>query len=187
MMSYGLPLLGILGLAILFISRRIAPAPWAIASTLAVVIAFFAAGFAWWEAFPALHERQFAGVASNRPQQYYLWANLAALAWSAGPAMYAGAASAVSRPVTWWRGLLNARRPWEPDRTVTVLVVSAAVMVLAADVSGSSRGEVERIWLPFVPWLLLGTALLPRRWCQVALIFQVAVALCVQHLLRTGW
>ena len=35
-------------------------------------------------------------------------------------------------------------------------------MVLA-DLSGMSKAEVERIWLPFLPWILLATAALPRR------------------------
>ena len=50
-----------------------------------------------------------------------------------------------------------------------------------------SRAEVERIWLPFVPWLLLGCALLPERWRRGGLALQVVVALLVQHLLDTGW
>ena len=31
-----------------------------------------------------------------------------------------------------------------------------------------SKGEVERIWLPFVPWLLIACALLPERWRRPA-------------------
>jgi hypothetical protein len=46
---------------------------------------------------------------------------------------------------------------------------------------------VERIWLPFVPWLLLGTALLPERWRRWGLTVQVAAALLIQHLLATTW
>jgi hypothetical protein len=50
-----------------------------------------------------------------------------------------------------------------------------------------SKGEVERIWLPFVHWLLLSTALLPERWRQSGLALQVGVALALQHLLYTSW
>jgi hypothetical protein len=46
---------------------------------------------------------------------------------------------------------------------------------------------VERIWLPFVPWLLLTTALLPERWRRWGLLLQVAWALAVQQLLYTSW
>ena len=60
-------------------------------------------------------------------------------------------------------------------------------MVVVADLSQMSRAEVERIWLPFVPWLLIGCALLPERWRRWGLGLQVVVALVVQHLLATGW
>ena len=67
------------------------------------------------------------------------------------------------------------------------LVAGAVAMVVAADLSQMSRAEVERIWLPFVPWLLVGTALLPDRWRRPALALQVVLALAIQHLLATGW
>ena len=50
-----------------------------------------------------------------------------------------------------------------------------------------SKAEVERIWLPFVPWLLVGSALLSHRWRRWGLAGQVVFALVVQHLLFTGW
>jgi methylthioxylose transferase len=60
-------------------------------------------------------------------------------------------------------------------------------MVLVADLSQMSKAEVERIWLPFVPWVLLACALLPERWRRRGLVLQVVLALLVQHLLLTGW
>ena len=50
-----------------------------------------------------------------------------------------------------------------------------------------SKAEVERIWLPFVPWLLLATAALPPGWRRAGLALQVAAALVVQHLVYTSW
>jgi methylthioxylose transferase len=50
-----------------------------------------------------------------------------------------------------------------------------------------SKAEVERIWLPFVPWLLLATVCLPARWQRPALAAQVVTALLVQHLVVTNW
>ena len=59
--------------------------------------------------------------------------------------------------------------------------------MLVADATQMSKAEVERIWLPFVPWILLSCALLPERWRRRGLGLQLAVALAVEHLLNTGW
>ena len=74
-----------------------------------------------------------------------------------------------------------------PARVVAVLGTVGWAMVLAADLSHMTAAEVERIWLPFVPWLLVPCALLDRRWRRVGLAAQVLTALVVQHLLDTGW
>ena len=145
-----------------------------------VVLAFAAAGFAWWDAYPVLVDRYWAGVATNRPYAYWVWANLAALAVSAGPLVGAGVALALTR--------LRSIRALEPgERTIVALTAAALVTVLVADLSGMSKAEVERIWLPFVPWLLVGTALLTRRWRRWGLAGQLGFAVVVQHLLATGW
>jgi len=178
MLSYGLPLLGILALAFLYLGRSWRPLPVAAAAAAAVVLAYAALGFNYLSALHALHGRYWDGVAHVRPAGYWTWADLAALACSAGPLLGAAIATA-------W-----ARRREQTDpavRVVLVLVAAAAASVLAADASLMSKAEVERIWLPFVPWLLLGTALLPERWRRSGLGLQVGVALLLQHLLRTGW
>ncbi|MEP6666711.1 MAG: hypothetical protein ABJA81_09710 [Nocardioidaceae bacterium] len=184
MMSYGLPLLGFLALAILLIARNVRPLVWAVTAGAAVVLAFLAAGFVWWEALPVVHDRQYTGVAQNRPQTYYLWGNLAALAWSAGALMFAGVASSLGRRWSSWREVV---RGVSSTRVVVLLTVASVSMVVGAEASGASKGEVERIWLPFVPWLLLGTTLLPESWRRPGLALQVVVAIAVQHLLLTGW
>ncbi len=74
-----------------------------------------------------------------------------------------------------------------PARVVAVLGTAGWAMVLAADLSQMSRAEVERIWLPFIPWLLVPCALLDRRWRRVGFLALVLTALVVQHLLDTGW
>ncbi len=180
LMSYGLPVLGVLALGVLVAARSFRPLPWAVAAAAAVVIAFAAAGFSWWEAFPALRERYYRGVSKVRPSSYWLWGNLAALSFSAGPVVGTAAAQALSRVKGTW-----PRRSHE--RTGVVLTVAAVITIALVDLSGLSRGEVERIWLPFVPWLLVGTALLPERWRRIGLPLQVVLALVVQHLLFTGW
>jgi len=77
------------------------------------------------------------------------------------------------------------RRMAGPGRPAGWLSLAAAVTVLAADLSGLSKAEVERIWLPFAVWLLVATAHLPardRRWWLAA---QAGTALAVNHLLWT--
>ncbi len=145
--------------------------PIAAGAALAMVLAFAVAGFSWWEAFPVLRERYWDGVASDRPMTYWWWGNLAALAICAGPLVGAG--------------LAMLRR--STDRTVLLLVGAAVLMVALADASRMSKSEVERIWLPFVPWLTVSVALLPERWRRWGFGLQVATALAVQHLLYTSW
>jgi hypothetical protein len=171
MLSYGLPLLGFLALAVLVVARSWKPLPWTVLGALAVVGVYAALGFVWWEALPVVHQRQYEGVAHNRPASYWMWGNLAALVFSAGPALGAGLA-------TLRRGA---------DRVVLWLAGAGVAMVLGADLSQASKGEVERIWLPFVPWLLIACALLPPRWRRVAFVVQLVSALAIQHLLDTGW
>lgn len=179
MLSYGLPLLAIPALAVLVLARSWRPLVPAALSAAAVVLAFAAFGFAWWEALPVLRQRYWDGVASRRPASYWTWANLAALTVSAGPLLGAGLAQTLVR----WR---DAARD-TGGRVVVGLVGATVLTVLAADASQMSRAEVERIWLPFVPWLLLGCALLPERWRRGGVVLQVVSALVVQHLLSTGW
>ncbi len=171
LLSYGLPLLGCLALAILYAARRWSPLPLAAAAALVPVLVFAGFGFELWAAYPILRERYWAGIAHDRPASYWVWGNLAALALGAGPAI--GAA-------------LGAIKQYA-DRTVTTLVIGATAAVALADLSLMSKAEVERIWLPFTPWLLVATAALPDRWRRPMLALQVATALLVQHLLATTW
>lgn len=174
MSSYGLPLVGLLAIAVLVAARSWWPLPIAAASALVVVLAFVPAGFVWWEALPVLRERYYDGVAGVRPAPYWVWANLAALCVSAGPVL--GAAL----------GRLAVLRAGA-DRVVALLVGGALAAVVVADLSFMSKAETERIWMPFIPWLLLSTALLPDRWRRWGLAGQLVLALLVQHLLRTQW
>ncbi|MEV7431364.1 hypothetical protein AB0N29_17255 [Nocardioides sp. NPDC092400] len=175
MLSYGLGLLAFLAVAVLVLARSWLPLPVAAASALVVVLGFAAGGFAWWEAYPVLNDRYWEGIAADRPAAYWMWGNLAALLVCTGPLLGAGLAS-VRRT--------SFRRP---DLVVVLLAGAALLAVAAADLSRMSKAEVERIWLPFVPWMVLTTALLPERWRRWGLGLQVAFALLVQHLLYTSW
>lgn len=72
-----------------------------------------------------------------------------------------------------------------PGLRLALLAGAALAALLLADLSGMSKAETERIWLPFAMWLLGSCAFLsrPRGW----LAAQATVALLVNHLLLTGW
>ena len=178
MMSYGLPLIGLTALAVLAVVRRWGAFPVVAASALVVVLAFVPFGFAWWEAYPVLSERYWQGLAQERPASYWIWGNLGALLISGGPALGAGLAGLT-------RGRALLREP--ASRAVTLLAGSALLIVLLANASQMSKAEVERIWLPFIPWLTLAMVLVPQRWWHPMLAVQLGTALIVQHLLYTSW
>lgn len=173
-LSYGLIAAGLLPLVVLGMTRRARTFLCAVAGVAAVAVAFTASGFWWWEGYRLLEIRYYQGIAAERPYSYFVWADLACLVLVVGPAVLAGLRRAVV-----------AGRSFA---TSAVLLTSAAlVAVLAADLSGMSKAEVERIWLPFAMWLVLPCALLPRRGARWWLLAQVVLALLVNHLLRTRW
>ncbi len=174
-LSYGFVLFGPLALAVVAYQRAWRVLPIAIIGALAVVAVFALAGFWWLDGYTTVVERYYQNLGAKRPFEYWVWANLAALAIMVGFAVVAGLRRAVA-------DLL--RRRWSP----VVLVVGAAlVAIIAADVSGLSKAETERIWLPFAVWLLPAVALLPRRSYPVWLTAQASVAIAVSVLVATPW
>ncbi|MEV4543993.1 hypothetical protein [Micromonospora echinaurantiaca] len=189
-LSYGFVLVGVLAVAVLALrpAGRVAALAAGLAGVGTVVVAFTVAGFWWWDGYRLVVERYYQGWAADRPYGYWVWANLAALLLCAGPAVGPALRRAVAAGVvavrSAWRSatLRLAARAAGPT---VVLPVAAAVAVLAADLSGLSKAEVERIWLPFAVWLLVATAHLPaatRRWWLAG---QAVTALAVNHLLWT--
>lgn len=172
-LSYGLVLLGILAAAVLIIARTWKPLPWALAGSAVVVAVFTAAGFAWWEAYPVLRERYYDGIASERAYSYWVWADIAAWTFTVGLVV--------------WAAFPRAFRALRERDPLAGLAAAAIVAILVATISGMSKAEVERIWLPFTIWVVALPGLLPDRWHRPALLSQVAIALCVQQLLLTRW
>lgn len=192
-LSYGLILFGVIvigaaGLTLMRDTDRTATlARWLVVSTgtLAVVAGFTAAGFRWWEGLTLVQIRYEEGVASHRPYAYFVWANLATLVLSAGVGATAGIMRAFGIVRERWRRPATAV---EAESLVpTVLTLSALAAIAVADLSGLSKAETERIWLPFVAVLATGMSLLPRRAAQWALTAGIITALLVNHLLRTHW
>ena len=167
-MSYGLVPLGLVVIALAIGLRRVRPLIVGGCALIAVAVLFAAAGFWWFDGLAATLERYAAGVAMQRPYSYFVIANLAALSLALGPAVLAGL------------GRLRNRGMW-------ILCGGALAAVAVADLSGLSKGEVERIWLPFVPWITLAAASLPTAGTRLMLAAQSSVALAIQVGVRTQW
>jgi hypothetical protein len=76
---------------------------------------------------------------------------------------------------------------WSSDRAVALLGLSGVLAALAADLSGLSKAETERIWLSFgaIAWTTM--ALLRGRSARWLLVAAAAWAIGVNHVLDTGW
>ncbi|PSK95852.1 hypothetical protein CLV63_11315 [Murinocardiopsis flavida] len=184
-LSYGLVLFGLLPLAVLACARTLRPLPYAALGVLAVAAAFTAAGFWWWEGYQLLVVRYYQGVGFDRPYAYWIWGNLANAAIAAGLASAAGLRRVMAAVPGTVRRLRRA--PAGGPAVLVVLALAGLCAALLADLSGMSKAETERIWLPFVLWTLPAAALLPVRDHRAWLAVQAVAALLINHLLLTGW
>ncbi len=171
-LSYGLVLLALIPLAVAVVRRRLRPVLLAAgvgAVTLLVITAV--SGFAWWDGAAATKERYYAGVGGIRPYDFFLLADLAAFAIMIGPAAVAGLGH---RPRT---------------RAFGAVVLGAVGAVLLADLSGLSKAEIERIWIPFVPWVVLAATAVAttRRSTRGWLAAQALVTILVAVGVRSPW
>jgi len=181
-LSYGLVLMAPIAAAVIVLGTpgRRRTACWAAAAAAAVAATFTIAGFAWPAGYHLVIERYYQGIAAHRPYAYWVWADIAVLAVSAGPF-----AAVVLRhgAIRAWRSVHHRTVPgvhW-------LLPLAAAVAIAGADLSGYSKAEVERIWLPFGAWLLAGAALTPTTGRRLWLAGQAAITLTINHLLLTTW
>jgi hypothetical protein len=179
-LSYGLLLMAPIAMGVVLVTKCWRALLYGIPGALAVVAVFALAGFWWLDGYQLVVERYHQGVASHRPYWYWVWANLASLTLAVGPAAVAG----LRRTAPSFLAGLPGRGAPTP---VVALVRGAVLAVLTATVSGLSKAEVERIWLPFAVWLVLAAVALPpasRRWWLAA---QAGTALVVNHVLLTSW
>jgi hypothetical protein len=194
-LSYGLTLFALIGAGVVLLGRvqrrtLLRGSVFLVAGLAVVPLAFTAAGFDWWEAYRLLVTRYYQGIGGVRPYGYWVWANLACTVVVVGLATAAGLQRAGGALVRDRAGVLTPRMPGtagDPaaEARLALLVLCALVALLLADLSGMSKAETERIWLPFAMWLLPACALLtrPRAW----LAAQAVLALLLNHLLLTGW
>ena len=180
-LSYGTVTFGLVPAAIILAlpgvawRRRMSVGLLAGAGVVAVVSAFAWSGFWWFDGLETTRLFYWKGSAKFRPWGYFFVANLAVIAIASGPAVVAA--------------LGHQRRNATPASRVWLMPAAAAVAMLVADVSQLSKGETERIWLPFFVFLVplvtgFGDDMRRRR---LWLCFQAATALVLQTALLSKW
>lgn len=171
-LSYGIVLLALVPIAVAWRRRRFDVLAIGAAPALAAVALAAAGGFWWFEGLEATRRAYALSLARVRPWWFFAIANLAAVLVAIGPAV--------------WAGLAHLR-----DRGLWLLAGGALVAIAIADVSGLSRAEVERIWLPFLPWLVMAGAAAftssTSRGRRGWLAAQVGWALGVQMVVLSPW
>lgn len=178
-LNYGLGLMALPAVGVLISARTrrsalTALVP-AVVAALLVVGAFAAAGFWWLDGYHLVQERYWQGIANDRPFPYWGWANLASVVCAIGLGSVAGLSRVVDLAALRRRSGLH------------LVVLGALLAIVAADLSRLSKAETERIWLPFMVWLVASAALLPPRSHRWWLALNVVGALAVNHLILTNW
>lgn len=188
-LSYGMVLM--LGVAAAVLLAR---GTWRLALATAcgvglVVIAVTAAGFSWYEGYQLVVVRYSDGLGGVRLYPYWVWANLAAFALAVGPAAVVGLRRTLASVQLSEAGSQLWRFSWvrDPANAVAVVAGSALGAALIATIGGLSKGEVERIWLPFGAWVLLAVVAIPKARVRWWLGAQAAVVIGVQALIVTPW
>ncbi|SOC50385.1 hypothetical protein SAMN05660748_3133 [Blastococcus aggregatus] len=176
-LSFGLAAAGLVALAVVLVQRprlgwdgvlRVLAA--AAVGVLLVAALFTVGGYWWFEGIEVVSQRVRDGASYEDRAAHATWflaANPAAAVLAAGPAVIAGLAG------------VRGRLVWLPAAALAGMAVS--------DLSGLVLGETERIWLPFVVWLLPATASLPARSHRFWLALSALLALAVEVTVRTPW
>ena len=178
-LNYGLGLMVLPALAVLLSATTwraaLSTLVPAVLAALAVAAVFLAAGFWWFDGYLLVQERYWQGIASDRPFQYWGWANFASVVCAIGLGSVAGIGRALDIAAIRRRSGLH------------LLILGALLAIVFADLSRLSKAETERIWLPFTMWLVAAAALLPRPSHRWWLALNVIGALTLNHLILTNW
>lgn len=178
-LNYGLALLALPVLALLVTAPTVGAAVrvlgTAVTMAAMIALAFWMAGFWWYDGYLAVQHRYWQGIASDRPFQYWGWANLASVVCAIGLGSVAGVGRAFSA------------RPLRARAGLPLLVLAALGAMLLADLSMLSKAEVERIWLPFSIWLTAAPALTAPHSHRWWLALNVIGALLLNHVILTNW
>jgi hypothetical protein len=162
--SYGVAPLGVIVVALAVHRRAWRALALATAGVTVVVGGAAALGFWWLDGLNATHALYVSGVAARRPYADFLVISLAAFVVATGPAP--------------WVGFARLR-----ERTVWLLPGAALAALVVTALTGLSKGETERIWLPFVPWIALAAGGLGRAWLATA----VGLGLLVELGVSSPW
>jgi methylthioxylose transferase len=129
---------------------------------VAVALVFRGYGFWWIDGLKTTNHFYWRGTAQFRPWRLFVFVNLGAALMAMGPSVIAGVAS------------LRSTRLWLP-------VGAALACMTFAAASQYTKGEVERIWVLFYPWVVPSVAVLARsrRWlaAQGVLVIVLQLAL----------
>ncbi|MFL6053003.1 MAG: hypothetical protein ACJ72W_08830 [Actinoallomurus sp.] len=213
-LSYGLLPVFALPLTVLLLTRPSRLILAAVAAGCVVVpAAFTVAGFSWFAGVAGTHAAWAAGGGARaRPYAYFLLGDLSVLALLIGPATamalpaVLGRAAAVARAtlpggrtehlapgIGRAAGValatLRARRVRQVPSGIGWLgrpVAAALIGMVALDLSGVTRGEVERIWIPYATWMTVASAV-HRPPARTLLLAQAVTALAIQALVRSPW
>ncbi|MCT9935117.1 hypothetical protein N5079_33440 [Planotetraspora sp. A-T 1434] len=135
------------------------------------VAALFAAGGFWWpDGVSATRIAWELDAGALRPYTFFLIGNLAVLGLITGPAVAAAVPRIRSLP-----------------RPVALLGAAALLGMIVLDLSGYTRGEVQRIWIPYAVWFVPVAAALPKGRTRAWLAAQVGVGLLLQATLQAPW
>jgi hypothetical protein len=167
-LSYGIALLGVIAITVALVRRRVRPLLIATAGVAVVAGGLALAGFWWWDGLQATLGQYGAGISRRRDYEYFVLNNMAAFALALGPAV----AVALGR--------LRDARIW-------VLVGGSLAAAAMANISGLSKGEVERIWLPLAFWMLVSTCALSTHLRRGMLSLQALTAVAIQSGVRVPW
>jgi methylthioxylose transferase len=141
----------------------------AVVAALVVTGVWWLAGFWWFDGASATRDEYWEGTAKFRIWNYFALSNLAVTLIATGPITLVG----VTR--------LRSRSMW-------VLVGGALLALSVANLSQLSKGEVERIWLLFFPWIVLaGGAIGGRRLRSFGVVAQATTAIALQAALVSKW
>ncbi|OLT20785.1 hypothetical protein BJF79_47140 [Actinomadura sp. CNU-125] len=166
--------------------RRAVLAAGAAAGLAAVPAALTALGFWWPDGVRATLETYLiSGGSAQRSYWYFLFADLAVLGLLTGPAVahaLPGLLGTLGRAAR----LRTPLRTPVPGLGVALPVGAALLGVLVLDVSGITKGEVERIWVPFAAWIVAAAAV-HRPPARAWLAAQACTALAVQALVLSHW